>query len=116
MRPWAAPRPSRCRPCPTMRRDAARPTATETSSPVSTHTHTHTHTHTKMSIKASQLHFTPLIAQRRPIAPSALTIYSLHYSSQSSGSVLSSPFQTITVNAAVLLESCMLTVHERVRK
>lgn len=76
----------------------------------------YTHTHTKMSIKASQLHFTPLIAQRRPIAPSALTIYSLHYSSQSSGSVLSSPFQTITVNAAVLLESCMLTVHERVRK
>lgn len=37
VRPWAAPRPSRCRPCPTMRRDAARPTATETSSLVSSH-------------------------------------------------------------------------------
>ena len=35
VRPWAAPRPSRCRPCPAMRTDAgARPTATETSSQV----------------------------------------------------------------------------------
>lgn len=38
VRPWAAPRPSRCRPCPAMRRDAARPTATATSSPVSSRT------------------------------------------------------------------------------
>lgn len=35
VRSWAAPRPSRCRPCPTMRRDAGRPTATETSTLVS---------------------------------------------------------------------------------
>lgn len=47
VRPWAAPRPSRCRPCPTMRRDAARPTAMGTSSLVRTHTHTRIQVHTR---------------------------------------------------------------------
>lgn len=84
MRTWAAPQPSRCRPCPAMRRDTGRPTATATSMPVSLHTNTHTHTHKRITAA--------LIAPSPPHLLPPPLIYRLCCDFEASGTEFTSPF------------------------
>lgn len=74
------------------------------------------HTHTRACVhKTSRLPFSVLTGQLRPVTPSVLPIYRLHYHSEASAREFTSLFVNHYCQTRLLLEPLTLTVHVRER-